>query len=476
MCQRIPQLFWGNDLWKEENFEFVFHIPLTQLCSFKPTIDSFYEIVLNAIPKKIEKEILKERDESILWIFDGLDELDIICNSDDVTRSDVAKYFRNMIIDQEILVFKNVIITTRPEVSLKPSPLSLNLEINGLNEKSKHMFVKKYFQNDQNKISIIEKILKRNQALSSSMKIPIYLNILCYLVDNDKFSEKNNTDNSSKIDLNSSSLLNSSTPLNSSTLLNSSQLSIFSQLSNSSSHELLLKENENIKIGKILDVIIHTSIEKNSNKHKNENYSYFFEKMNKVWKKSALKEEIKKILSMLSFYTFHHNQFYIEIQKIEEILEYYFSSPEKFDILSFIENEKQTTTLNSKKKFHSDMKKYSAINFILKTILAGGMIRKIGESFHFLHFLIQEYLTSFYVVKQLSQNFSTNQIYEKYFNWIKCEMEKWFETSSIPLFIGFLLRSTDQSILLQVLKLFFSKYSHEKYEYKKHDQICKKIE
>ena len=325
-----------------------------------------------------------------MWIFDGLDELELLISSDDMILSKKAfSLFEFLMRDDFQINFRKVIFLSRPNVSKIPKNITISLEMDGVEENEKIVFIQKFFQEEKEKEKLALKIMKKNILIKKNLSIPFYLEYFCLIMkEND---------------------------------------------------QLLVGEDLNCKIGKFFDVLIDYSIE---NKIFRNNNNDILQKI-KIESKEFTKI-IKSILSILSFYALKEKKFFISQILVEKITYTFLTNPIQLDIFSF-----DKTTL-----IQNDKEPIIPLHIVIECILKIGIFKKMGDQFHFLHYSIQEFFSSYFISHSICDT-SHRKLCEQMKSWMKLSCHNFDDLNLMIHFIFYFLTNKTDS-LFYFLDIFFN--------------------
>ena len=361
-----------------------------------------------------------------MWIIDGFDQVEAIFHPEEKKEknSSMDKSF----VEETIFSFKNVILTSKPEYMKNykiytKNNTTLNLKVKGFQEYSKIRFLDKYFSSDGKKYEIAKKTLTENSYIFSKMNNPLYIDIFCFLIENERFKNTN--------------------------------------FSSSSSNSLSV--NDNIKIGDLFDSLFDITIDKCIK-------SSLDSPVMKNTDQLVFKNSIKTIFSLFAFYIFHHNFYFISKINLGAILNSYLnSSPpstnstldsSSFDFFQFLDEEK--------KNCNYVPKSLEEFQFYTEFILKCNVLNQVGNYFHFEHTIFIEFLTSYFIYQQTLSSQNKFEIFLKYLNSEKVK------NSNLPLFLCYFNRKNISNVQ-QILDCFFAKYYNKNFYAEKNQKTCKDI-
>ena len=188
VCQRMAFQWAKEELWRDR-FQAVFWISLRNLTKNNYPTERRYELheiihqecFNNQLPEEqyraLEKA-LKEQSDQFLILADGYDELSPVC-----TRG----YLQSVV--KAILSHPHVFLTSRPQV-ISEIPESLELEVIGFSDENMESFIKKYFDANLAKGLRLIQFLKQSSSMRSIAHIPINLELLCGIWEDNELSDK----------------------------------------------------------------------------------------------------------------------------------------------------------------------------------------------------------------------------------------------------------------------------------------------
>ena len=137
LSERICQEWSQKQLWKERAYQLLILVPLKEVISLG--CNNLFEFTLQKYLKTKKEEertrlelIELNKSKKILWIVDGLDELEMISQN----QNNLAKKLLESLNDCEL--FSEMVITSRPEIGETLSQITLNLEIKGFEKRKKN--------------------------------------------------------------------------------------------------------------------------------------------------------------------------------------------------------------------------------------------------------------------------------------------------------------------------------------------------
>ena len=317
--------------------------------------------------------------------------------------------------------FKYALITSRPGIKNKPLNC-FELEMIGFGELEKEKYIENYFDEKQNKIEILKKVLKKNTNLNSSVSIPLYLEMVCMM----SYVEKGDG-------------------------------GVF---------------NEKTKTGEIYQNIIDQILEINISKEKFPTIKHSY--MGDIEKLIFL---MKNLILAISFYSFENKIFFIPIKLVKTLSRSFLQSPNNFDVTTF--NYEESSQLSSSslslslQNFSISDNTVFGVDDSFEIISKCGLFRVVGEYIHFIHFSIHEFLASLFISHNILHNQQKNSKY--IIEYLEKENQNFIETSTLPIFLSFHFRNYNNSSF-NILEILFKQYLNHKFYFNyKLKSICKKI-
>ncbi|KAI9674564.1 MAG: hypothetical protein M1822_009059 [Bathelium mastoideum] len=186
LCKKIVNEFtcYSKDFRKwNKLFDRMFWLPLRRLKEWSPTQYDFEELFSHEYFAQQDREtraiLAKELRRVIekgktLFILDGLDEI-----TQELSGKGYKSDFLMHLLDQP-----NIVITSRPHVSLPANvkPLDLELETIGFYPSQVKAYLQATFT-DPKRVEDIQSYLQTHQLIHSLVRIPIQLDALCYIWD-----------------------------------------------------------------------------------------------------------------------------------------------------------------------------------------------------------------------------------------------------------------------------------------------------
>ena len=147
LSERICQEWSQKQLWKEREYELLILVSLKEVISlgcnnlFEFTLQKYLKTKKEEETATIRLELIElNKSKKILWIVDGLDELEMMISQ---KQNNLAKKLLESLNDCEL--FSEMVITSRPEIGETIFEITLNLEIKGFEKRKKKKNLQKKF-------------------------------------------------------------------------------------------------------------------------------------------------------------------------------------------------------------------------------------------------------------------------------------------------------------------------------------------
>ena len=271
-------------MWKDERFDFVFAVSLKDMALYFNNYASidFYEYVFDKVVQKylgkgIKKDkaisLLRKSNEEgkLLWLFDGFDELQILCRASKKVQNVAKAITQHLEVGSNALLL-NYLLTSRPNV-VDSTNFTMIAEILPLRGRDMVFFINTYFENSDTKKSLAMPLVRAKRSENETLKTPLFLEMVCKLIDSE----------GDKLNLSA------------------------------------LRESPQIRAEKILQLFISCCIT-NSIQDKER------------FLRSEMESLLEHLLSLLAFYSLKEKFYFISEEKMHRICELYLHSPKDFNI------------------------------------------------------------------------------------------------------------------------------------------------
>ena len=326
VCKSIAQNFYEEEIWNDENYEFVFYVSLLPFYQEKEiTIEMLtnylWEIMAKKKINKNQKEETfelirnKEKEAKVIWIFDDFDKF--LC----LNPNEIYNFFESL---------KNCVFITNLNFRL-PFDVSLNLQLELFSKKEITEYFNLFFKKEEQKKKRCIEFLERNDNLKHLSSLPFFLHQTAEIFQNNlgnRFEEVNQ-----------------------------------------------------IKIVHFFEDVFKNIVNEPKRKTKFKNLIKFFENERKFFK------TVKKIISFICFHMFCENKQFIHFKEIAPLLIIYLKYPEHNFSYSMIKKFAsfkreyliKENTLNSDKIEEIFLNEYSHDD---RNSKKGSFAKKISHIFH----------------------------------------------------------------------------------------------